>query len=575
MARVNDQVAEALVEYADLLAITGGDAYRVRNYEKAARSVAGYHLDVAPLDEKGLEEIPSVGTSIAAKILQLVDHGSFDELDERRSQVPAGVRSLLAVPGLGPKRAARLHDELGISSIPELLDALHEHRLEHVRGFGAKTEQNLLQAIRDHRESGGRVQLGVALDLAEQMLVELRALPQVRQSTYAGSLRRMRDTIGDVDLLVAADDPAPVMTAFCAAPLVADVLAHGPTRSSVLTTKGLQVDLRVIPPAVWGAALQYFTGSKAHNVRLRELAGKRGLKLSEYGLFRLEDDRRLAAATEEEIYTQLGLAWIPPTLREDRGEIEAARAGKLPHVVELRDVRGDLHTHTDLTDGLASLAQMVGSASDHHYEYYAVTDHAPLLYMERMTKERALGQRRDLRALAKHTTTVLLHGSELNIQPDGSLDWDDQFLASFDILIASVHSQFNQSREDMTRRLIRAIEHPYVNIIGHPTARLIGKRRAVDLDDAAVFTAAARTGTALEINAFPDRLDLDDDLARRARKQGVKFAINTDAHAIPHLEYLRFGVATAQRAWIEPDDVINTWPLERLQQFLAKGRSVR
>jgi len=275
-----------LSEYADLLAIAGGDAYRVRNYEKAARAVAGYHLDVALLDEKGLDAIPAVGASIASKILQLVDHGSFDELDERRSQVPAGLRSLLAVPGLGPKRAAQLHDELGISSFPELLDALHEHRLEHLKGFGAKTEDNLLRAIREHRAAGGRIQLGLALDLAEQMLGELRALPGVLQADYAGSLRRMRDTIGDLDLLIAAEDPVPIMDAFCSAPLVADVLAHGTTRSSVMTTKGIQVDVRVVPPEVWGAALQYFTGSKAHNVRLRELAVKQGLKLSEYGVFK-------------------------------------------------------------------------------------------------------------------------------------------------------------------------------------------------------------------------------------------------------------------------------------------------
>jgi DNA polymerase (family 10) len=565
-------VADALAEYSDLLAITGGDAYRVRNYEKAARSVAGYHRDVTGLDEAGLEEIPGVGTSIAAKILQLVDHGSFNELDERRAQVPAGVRSLLGVPGLGPKRALALHDELGIASIPELLDALHEHRLEHVRGFGPKTEENLLAAIRYHRESGGRLHLGVALDLAEQLLGELRNLPEVRQVTYAGSLRRMRDTIGDVDLLVASDDPTPVMAAFCSLPLVADVLAHGTTKSSVLTTKGIQVDVRVVSPIAWGAALQYFTGSKAHNVRLRAIAMKKGLKLSEYGLFRTKTNRRLATETEADVYERLGLPWIAPTLREDRGEIEAARDGTLPRIVELRQIRGDLHTHTTLTDGLASLAQMVAAAAQHGYDYYAATDHAPLLYMERMTKERALRQRRDLRALAKRADLALLHGSELNIQADGSLDWDDRFLADFDVLVASVHSHFHQSRDDMTRRLITAIEHPYVNIIGHPTGRLLGKRPGIDFDADAVFAAAARSGTALEINAFPDRLDLDDQLARRAREHGVKFAISTDAHAIPHLEHLRFGVAIAQRGWVEAKQVINTWPLARLQRFLAKGR---
>lgn len=573
MGRANDAVAEALSEYADLLAIAGGDPYRVRNYEKAARSVAGYHLDVATLDAKALQEIPGVGKSIAAKILQILDHGSFDELDERRAQVPAGVRSLLGVPGLGPKRAVRLHDELGISSVSELLDALHDHRLAKVPGFGRKTEENLLAAIRYHRESGGRIPLATALDLAEDLLAELRALPAVRQCTYAGSLRRMCETIGDVDLLVASEDPTPVMATFCALPMVADVLAHGTTRSSVLTTKGIQVDVRVVPPDVWGAALQYFTGSKAHNVRLRELAAKQGLKLSEYGLFRVDDDTRVAGATEAEVYERLGLVWIPPTLREDRGEIDAARHGVLPQVVEAGDVRGDLHSHTNLTDGLASLDQMVAAAKRHGYEYFAVTDHAPLLYMDRMTKARALDQRHALRTLGQRDGIRLLHGSELNIGPDGGLDWDDRFLATFDILVASIHSHFQQSRDDMTRRLVRAIEHPYVNVVGHPTGRLLGQRPGVDFDADAVFAAAAQSGTAIEINAFPDRLDLDDVLARRAREHGVKFAISTDAHAIPHLDHLRFGVAVAQRAWIEPGDVVNTWPLERLERFLRKGRA--
>lgn len=574
MVGANETVAAALSEYGDLLAITGGDPFRVRNYEKAARSVAGYHLDVATLDEHGLEAIPGVGKSIAAKIIELLDRDSFEELDARRAQVPAGVRSLLTIPGLGPKRAVRLHDELGISSIPELLDALHHHRLEDLKGFGAKTEENLLSAIRYHREAGGRIQLGVAFDLAEQMLGELRSMPAVQRADYAGSLRRMRDTIGDIDLLVASDDPVPVMDAFCSLPLVAEVLAHGPTKSSVLTTKGIQIDLRVVSPGVWGAALQYFTGSKAHNVHVRQLALKKGLKLSEYGLFRMKDDRRLASETEEDVYARLDLPWIPPTMREDRGEIDAARAGTLPTVVELADLRGDLHTHTNLTDGLATLAQMFDAARKQHHEYYAVTDHAPLLYMQRMTRERALRQRKELRALGRRNGLVLLHGSELNIQADGTLDWDDEFLASFDILVASVHSQFHQPREELTRRLIRAIEHPLVNVIGHPTGRLLGKRPAMDFDIDAVFEAAARSGTALEINAFPDRLDLDDVLARRAKERGVRFAISTDAHAVPHLANLRFGVATAQRAWIEPDQVINTWPLERLRRFLAKGREV-
>ncbi|HEX6311782.1 MAG TPA: DNA polymerase/3'-5' exonuclease PolX [Acidimicrobiia bacterium] len=564
----------ALSEHADLLALTGADAFKVRVYEKAARSVAGYHADIATLDEEGLREIPGVGKSIAAKIVEILDHGSFNELDEERARVPAGVRSLLDVPGLGPKRAVQLHDELGVSSIPELLDALHEHRLRDLHGFGERTEQALVEAIRHLQAAGGRVRLDVALDLAETILDDLRMLPQVRQATYAGSLRRMCATIGDLDLLVAADDADPVMDAFCSMPLVDQVLAHGPTKSSVHTTKGLQVDVRVVPQRVWGAALQYFTGSKAHNIRLRAIAIKKGLKLSEYGLFRVESNRSVAAATEEDVYRRLGLPWVPPPLREDRGEIEAALDDSLPHLVETSDLRGDLHGHTDLTDGLASLEEMVDAARARGHEYYAVTDHAPMLYMDRMTSERALRQRAALRRLQRDDGPVLLHGSELNIQPDGSLDWDDEFLASFDVLVASVHSHFTQPRDELTRRIIRAIEHPYVNIIGHPTGRLIGKRPAVDVDFDEIFRVAARTGTALEINSFPDRLDLDDEHVRRARDAGVRFAIDTDAHAVPHLGNLRFGVATAQRGWVDREHVVNAWPLPRLRGFLAKGRSV-
>jgi DNA polymerase (family 10) len=444
-----------------------------------------------------------------------------------------------------------------------------------LKGFGAKTEEHLLDGIKHMRTTGGRIQLAVALGLAEEILESLSPLPQVQRATYAGSLRRMRETIGDIDLLVASDEPEPVVDTFCSLPVVADVLAHGTTKSAVLTTKGVQVDLRVIRPESWGAALQYFTGSKAHNVRLRLLAQRHGLKLSEYGLFQVEDDTLIASETEEDVYARLALPYIPPTLREDRGEIEAALHGTLPDLVEVSDLRGDLHTHTNLTDGLATMAQMVDAASRRGYRYYAVTDHAPLLTMDRMTTERALAQRVELRVLGRPRGMTLLHGSELNIERDGSLDWDDDILAGFDILVASVHSHFTLPRDEMTRRLLCAIEHPYVNIVGHPTGRLLGRRSGIDFDADAVFDAAARTGTALEINAFPDRLDLDDALVRRARERGVVFAIDTDAHAIPHLDNLRFGVAVAQRGWLDASHVINTWPLGKLQRFLAKGRKTR
>jgi DNA polymerase (family 10) len=385
----------------------------------------------------------------------------------------------------------------------------------------------------------------------------------------------MRETIGDIDLLVASDKPGPVMDAFTSLKYVDRVAARGETKSSILTTKGLQVDLRVVEPAVWGAALQYFTGSKAHNIRTREMAVRKGLKLSEYGLFRAKSGKLIVAETEEEVYERLGLPWIPPPLREDRGEIEAALHDELPVLVQDRDITGDLHTHTNLTDGVAPLEEMLDAARARGLTYYAVTDHAELLYMQRMTKDKMLAQRRRLRELEGEGDLILLHGTELNIQPDGSVDWDQDFLSEFDLCVASVHSHFNQSKDEMTRRIIRAMEHPLVNILGHPTARQINRRAPIDYDLDEVFAAAARTGTALEINSFPDRLDLNDEHVAWAREHDVKFAIDSDAHSPVHLPNLRFGVATAQRGWVTKAEVINTWPLPRLRKFLAKGRPKR
>ncbi|MEV6099918.1 DNA polymerase/3'-5' exonuclease PolX [Nocardia sp. NPDC051981] len=569
--RSNEVAAQALQEMADLIAISGDDSYRVRAYEKAARSIGGYHLDIDTLDRKGLMAIPAVGAHTADRVLELRRTGRIAALEDLHAQLPAGLRALLGIPGLGPRRAHQVYEELGISSLPELMTALHEQRLRALRGWGEISEHNLAQSIRRMQEAAGRIPLAVALGIAEDLLGQLRQLPQVSRADHAGSLRRMRDTVGDIDLLAAADDdPDSVMAHFCTLPLVDRVLAHGPTKSSILTTQGLQVDLRVVPTSAWGAALLYFTGSKAHNVHVRQLAVRAGLKLSEYGLFAPGNDRPQPAATEQEIYRALGLDWIPPTLREDRGEIEAAAAGRLPRLIEIADLAGDLHIHTDLTDGLADAADMVAAAAAHGYRYCAITDHAPLLAMQRMTRDKALAQRRELRELAPRCGIEVLHGSELNIAADGGLDWDDEFLSGFDILIASVHSHFDQSAAAMTRRLISAIEHPLVNIIGHPSTRIIGRRAPVEFDADAVFAAAARTGTALEINAFPDRLDLGDELIARARTHGVVFAIDTDAHAVPHLDHMRYGIATAQRGWVEPGEVINTWPLHRLRRFLAK-----
>ena len=575
MPRANDTVEGVLLEYADLLSISSGDPFKPRAYEKAARAVGGYHADVSELDLKGILEIPSVGRSIGEKVEEFLHTGTIESLDELRAKIPPGVRQMMSVPGLGPKKAMSLYTELGISNVEELLHAVDSGQLSDLKGFGPKTAENTRAGIARLRESIDRVLVSVGLDLAESLLAELGELKGVKRSAYAGSLRRMAETIGDVDLLVAAsekDAPA-IMEAFANLPQAERVIARGDTKTSIISTLGPQVDLRVVPLEVWGAAMIYFTGSKAHNIRIREMAVRKGLKLSEYGLFEAKTGTLIVAETEEQVYERLGLPYFAPTLREDRGEVEAALGGELPDVIEQRQLKGDLHTHTKLTDGLATLEEMLETAAARKYAYYAVTDHAPNLWMQRMTDAKMLAQRAQLEKLrSRYPKMTLLHGSELNIDAEGAVDWEADFLAGFDLHVASVHSLFTQSKDEMTRRIIRAMENPYVNIIGHPTARLIGRRPPIEFDLDEVFKAAVRTGTALEINAFPDRLDLKDEHILWAKRHGVKFAIDTDSHATTHLEVMRFGVATAQRGWLTKDDVINAWPLAKLRRFLRKGR---
>jgi len=569
MAWFNEEVAGLLGEYAELTQITGGDVFRARNYEKAARSVRGWADDISRLDVKALRAIPGVGASIAAKIAEYRETGSIRALEELRAKIPPGVLELTRVPGLGPKRALQLNRDLGVQSVDDLAAAIKAGRLDGLAGFGAKSEERIAAGIEVYRQGRERVLLDVALRTATEMVDALTPISQ--RCAHAGSLRRWRETIGDIDVLAAADDSAPLMAAFAAGH---EVVASGPAKTTVRTASGLTADLRVVPLDAWGAALQYFTGSAAHNVALRQIAIRRKLKLSEYGLFDAETNQLIVSRTEEEVYDRLGLAWIPPAMREDRGEIEAAAQGRIPRLVRGNDLRGDLHTHTDLTDGVASLETMVAAAQRRGYEYYAVTDHAPDLIMQRMTDEKMLAQRERVRALPAQFTGgfELLHGTELNIGPDGSVDWDADFLAGFDICVASVHSHFEQSRAEMTRRFVAACETPHVNVIGHPLTRRIGKRPPVEVDFGELFRACARTGTALEINASPQRLDLPSDHIRAARDAGVRFAIDSDAHSVSDLANMPYGAGTAQRGWLSPDDVINTWPLDRLRAFLRKGR---
>ncbi|MEU4538069.1 DNA polymerase/3'-5' exonuclease PolX [Streptosporangium sp. NPDC023825] len=561
MARANDDVAAALEEYAELFAMSGGDAFRVRSYQKAARAIAGFPDDIATVP---VRSVSGVGEAIARKVEEYLERGSFRQLDDLREKVPQGVRRLTRVTSLGPKKAVFLFQELGIDSPEALVKAIGEGRLDGVKGFGAKTVENLLKGVEHLAEHSARMHTGTAMDLAERVVA---SLPGAERIAYAGSLRRMKDTVGDIDVL--AVGPESLMDDFKAQPYVAEVVASGEKKTSIRTAQGVQVDLRLIPAESWGAAMMYFTGSKEHTVHLREIIVKKGWKLSEYGLF--DGDRVIAAATEEEVFGALGMEWIPPTLREDGGEIAAALKHELPRLVTVEDLKGDLHTHTDLTDGIASLEDMVAAAAARGYSYYAVTDHAPDLAMHRMKLEKALEQRERLRELQKkYPKTRLLHGSELNIAPDGSVDWPAEVLEGFDVCVASVHSHFNQSRAEMTRRFVAACENPHVHIIGHPTTRRIGVRPPVDADWDEVFRAAARTGTAMEIDSFPDRSDLPADLVRLAHHHGVKFSVDSDAHAVPHLDNQRFGIGVAQRGWLTADDVINTWPLERLLAFLGR-----
>lgn len=583
MPQANEIVAALLQEYADLLQISGGDQFRARNYEKAAKSVAGYSGDVDVLDEGALRKIPGVGSSIATKIIQFQRTGTFTELEDLRASVPDGVREMTRIPALGPKRAFQLYRELGIGSIADLSAAIDEGRLSDLRGFGPKSEDKLRRGIELAQTFGERVPLNVASDVAERIIAAISGEPGCERCEYAGSLRRFKETVGDVDILAAASESGPLMRKMVELPGVTDIIAQGDAKTSVRISTGhpaqagsIQVDLRVVPADCWGAAMVYFTGSQAHNVAIREIAVRKKLKLSEYGLFDVESGDLLVSATEEEVYARLGMAWVPPPLREHNGEVRAALNDDLPDLVQVGEIRGDLHTHTTLTDGVATLEEMVTTARGRGYDYLAITDHAPNLFMQRMTLDKMLQQREQVRSLETQLAgdggraMSLLHGTELNIAADGTVDWPEDILVGFDVCVASVHSHFDQPRGEMTRRFLRACENPQVNIIGHPSARKIGKRPPVEVDWHEVFRACAATGTALEVNASPGRLDLASDHIKAARDAGVKFSIDTDAHAIGHMDFLRFGVGTAQRGWLTAEHVINTWPLDRLRGFLGR-----
>ncbi|GAC1366887.1 MAG: DNA polymerase/3'-5' exonuclease PolX [Actinomycetota bacterium] len=571
MATSNAEVAAALHELADLLELDGSDRFRPLAYRRAGDAVRGLGREVAALTEAELVGIHGIGKATAARVRELLDTGSIASLEALRRRFPPGVLQMTRLSGLGAKKALALHQALGVHNLDELKEAILAGRLAEVAGFGAKTGENLLRAIERHTPEEQRVPVVEAMALAEDLLALLRSFPEVEWATCAGSLRRMRETIGDLDLLAATNNPMAVAEAFARVGGMERVLARGATKVSLLSARGLQVDMRAVAPEQFGAALQYFTGSKAHNVKVREHAVRMGLKLSEYGLFRGEE--RIAGATEEEVYAALGMQTPPPTMRENRGEVELALRGGLPVVVSLEDMRGDLQSHSTYSDGRFSVREMAFAAAARGYAYYAVTDHGLRLAVTRsLSLEDIVRQREEIRGINEELAgrMTVLHGLEANIGMDGELDYPDEILAGFDLVVASLHHQLGGERQAMTRRVLRAIANPHVHVLGHPTGRMLPRRPASDLDLEAVCLAANEHGVALEINGSPRRLDLKDDHAFLARQLGCLFAISTDAHSVAELANMSLGVATAQRGWVQPAQVVNTWPLEELRRFLAK-----
>jgi DNA polymerase (family 10) len=568
----NRQIAHIFQEISDMLAIQGENPHRVFAYQRAAEAIAQLERDVADVWGEGrLTDIPGVGKTLADKIEELLTTGRLRFYQRLKEKVPDGVVEMLQIPDVGPKTAGRLWRELGITSIQALEEAARAGRVQTLSRMGARTETRILEGIEALRRQSGRMPLGVAWGLAQEMLAALREVPGVHHAAPAGSLRRMRETVRDLDLLVAADDAELVMARFCWLPQVEEVLLSGPTKTAVRTREGLQVDLRVLPPQRWGTALQYFTGSQAHNIRLRGLARDRGYSLSEYAL-KHQDGGELLCAEENEVYRHLGLPWIPPELREDRGEIEAALQGKLPHLVERADIQGDLQMHSTWSDGRNSIAEMAEAARARGLRYILITDHSAGMGVAGGLKVEELSrQRAEIKAVdARYDDLSVLTGIEVEVRADGSLDFPDKVLAALDVVVASLHTGLRSGRERTTQRMLAAIRNPHVDIIAHPTGRLIGRREGADLDMEAILRAAAETGTAVEINAYPDRLDLPDIHVRRAVELGVKLAVNSDAHEIDALDLLFFGLATARRGWATPADVINTWHLDKLLAWMNR-----
>jgi DNA polymerase (family X) len=570
----NAQLADTFILIADLLEIKGEIVYKTLAYRKAAESLNGLGREASEYWKEGkLQDIPGVGKAIAEKIDELLRTGRLEFLEQLKAVTPPSLAEWLPVPGLGPKKIALIWHEVGITTLPELEQAAKAGKLRDLPGMGEKSEAQIIAGLEALGRRSKRIPIGRAYPLSQEIVAALKKVKGVSDAVAAGSVRRMRSTVGDLDILVAAEESGPVMDAFTKLPGVVRVLGSGGTKSSVEFRDGVRAQVWVHPPERFGTALQYATGSKDHSVRLREIALAKKLSLSEHAFLKTDGSGEILCATEEEVYERLGLPWIPPELREDRGEIQAAKSGKLPKLIEGKDIHADLQVHSTWSDGKLSILEMARAAAKRGIKVIAFTDHSVSLGVTNgLSIERHAEQQKEIEQAQKEVGggIRILHASEVEIRADGKLDYPDDFLASLDLVLASLHTSLRQPREKVTQRVLNAIRNPHVDIIGHPTGRLIPDREGADLDMDAVFSAAKESGVALEINASPFRLDLDDAHARRARELGIPLSINTDSHSEADLDMLPYGVAIARRAWVEKADVINAWPVDKLLGWLKK-----
>lgn len=570
----NQEIARIFNDIADLLEIKGENPFRIRAYRRAALNIEGLTKDVAETPKDELMKIPGIGQDLASKIEEYVKTERLQFYEDLKKEVPEGLSMLLSVPSLGPKTAKLFYEKLKIKDLQDLERLAREHKLSGLPGIKEKTEENILKGIEMLKRGMERQPLGKVLPLANDILEHLKKKAPVNKLSIAGSIRRWKDTIKDIDILATSENPKEVMNTFIHYPQVKDVLMHGPTKSSIIIKEGLQVDLRVVEEDSFGAALAYFTGSKAHNIRLREMAVKAGLKINEYGIFREKDDKKLGGKKEEDIYRILGLPYIPPELREDTGEIEAALSESLPKLVELSDIKGDLHVHSKWSDGSHDFEELIDAARERGYKYIAITDHSKGLGIARgLNAERLMEEKKEIEAINKRLRGFrLLAGIEMDIRSDGTMDLPDDVLKEMDIVVASIHSGFRQSKEQITKRLISAMRNPFVNIIAHPTGRLIGERDPYDVDMNQILKVAQETGTVIEINAYPLRLDLNDIHVKMAKEMGVQIVISTDTHITNQFDYMAYGVSIARRGWLEKVDILNTLSYDSLIKAFRKKK---